>query len=589
MLTDPKLRSQIDTLWDKLWSGGLSNPLDAIEQLSYLLFLKRLDDEENRQAKIARLRGKSHEPRIPANMRWGHWIHFEGASALKHLREQVFPWFRALGGNNGNTDTQDNMPIETAKSKTENSFELYMKNAELKINKPNLLIEASKLIDQMEVAAQNQDVQGDLYEYLLSKLSTAGRNGQFRTPRHIIRLMVQMIDPKPNERIGDLAAGTGGFPVNAYQYILEQKTAPENLTYDAEGWPHHLTGEYLTDEERRFLQTEAFHGYDNDSGMTMLRIGSMNLMLHGIAHPHFYYMDTLSKEFNESKNYDVILMNPPFKGAIDPNDIHPTLASSGTKKSELLFLHLILRVLDIGGRCAVIIPDGVLFGSSNAHVAIRKKLIEENRLDAVVSMPSGVFKPYAGVSTAILIFTRSGTTDHIWFYDMEHDGFSLDDKRQPVPENDISDILTCWQNRNNIEFQDERNQRLASLREQITPLKTEKLHLQAEINRLTFESVIAPEDDGHTRTQLENAQHHLVELQAQISPLQWEINQLTRQFWVTKKQARENKYDLSASRYRLTEQDTDYHEPPLLTTDRLLTLDQIIREETLQLSDLLNQ
>jgi tetratricopeptide (TPR) repeat protein len=259
-----------------------------------------------------------------------------------------------------------------------------MKNAELKINKASLLIEACKLIEQLEISAQNQDVQGDLYEYLLSKLSTAGRNGQFRTPRHIIRLMVQMIAPKPNERIADLAAGTGGFLVNAYQYILEQKTSPENLTYDAEGWPHHLTGELLTDKERRFLHTEAFHGYDNDSGMTMLRIGSMNLILHGIGHPHFYYMDTLSKEFNEAKNYDVILMNPPSKGAVDPNDIHPTLASSGTKKSELLFLHLILRVLDIGGRSAVIIPDGVLFGSSNAHVAIRKKLAEQ--LDAENAM-----------------------------------------------------------------------------------------------------------------------------------------------------------------------------------------------------------
>ena len=344
-------------------------------------------------------------------MRWGYWIHFEGASALKHLREQVFPWFRALGGNKDESATQEEIAIKTSKTESENSFELYMKNAELKINKPSLLIEACKLIDQLEISAKNQDVQGDLYEYLLSKLSTAGRNGQFRTPRHIIRLMVQMIAPKPNERIGDLAAGTGGFLVNAYQYILEQKTSPENLTYDAEGWPHHLTGELLTDEERRFLHTEAFHGYDNDSGMTMLRIGSMNLILHGIRHPHFYYMDTLSKEFNEAKNYDVILMNPPFKGAVDPNDMHPTLASSGTKKSELLFLHLILRALDIGGRSAVIIPDGVLFGSSNAHIAIRRKLIEENRLDAVVSMPSGVFRPYAGVSTAILIFTRSGTTD----------------------------------------------------------------------------------------------------------------------------------------------------------------------------------
>lgn len=587
MLTDSKLRSQIDTLWDKLWSGGLSNPLDAIEQLSYLLFLKRLDDEENRQAKMARLRGQAYEPRIPETMRWGHWIHFEGAHALKHLREQVFPWFRALGGTNGNTDTPAKPPTESDSNKTENSFELYMKNAELKINKPGLLIEACKLIDQMEVSAQNQDVQGDLYEYLLSKLSTAGRNGQFRTPRHIIRLMVQMIAPKPNERIADLAAGTGGFLVNAYQYILEQKTSPENLIYDAEGWPHHLTGELLTDEEHRFLQTGAFHGYDNDSGMTMLRIGSMNLILHGIAHPHFYYMDTLSKEFNEAKNYDAILMNPPFKGAVDPSDIHPTLSSSGTTKSELLFLHLILRALDMGGRSAVIIPEGVLFGSGKAHIAIRKKLIEENRLDAVVSMPSGVFKPYAGVSTAILIFTRGGTTDRIWFYDMEHDGFSLDDKRQPVPENDIPDILACWQNRHNTTYQDERNQRLTSLREQITPLKTEKLRLQAEINRLTFESVIAPEDDEQARTQLAEAQRQLADLQAQISPLQWEINQLTRQFWVTKKQAKENKYDLSASRYRQVEQNETYYERPNVTIERMLMLGQVITATTKDLEGLL--
>src|SRR5437660_2082579 len=214
-----------------------------------------------------------------------------------------------------------------------------MKNAELKINKPGLLIEACKLIDQMQIASQNQDVQGDLYEYLLSKISTAGRNGQFRTPRHIIRMMVQMIDPKPNERIGDLAAGTGGFLINAYQHILERHTSPEHLAYDADGWPHHLTGELLTDDAREFLQKEAFRGYDNDSGMTMLRIGSMNLILHGIEHPRFYYMDTLSKDFKEAKEYDIILMNPPFKGAVDSIDVNPTLPSS-TTKSELLFLHL---------------------------------------------------------------------------------------------------------------------------------------------------------------------------------------------------------------------------------------------------------
>ncbi len=567
MLTDTKLRSQVDMLWDKLWTGGLTNPLDSIEQLSYLLFLKRLDDEENRREKLAQLRKQPYQPRIPADMRWSYWTHLEAANALKHLREKVFPWFRELGDPGS-------------------SFELYMQNAELKINKPSLLIEACKLIDQMQISAQNQDVQGDLYEYLLGRLNTSGLNGQFRTPRHIIRMMVQMIDPHPNERIGDLAAGTGGFLVNAYQYILEQYTPSESLTHDAEGWPHNMTGELLTDEQRQFLQTEAFRGYDNDSGMTMLRIGSMNLILHGIEHPRFYYMDTLSKAFNETKEYDVILMNPPFKGAVDKADVNPTFPSY-TTKSELLFLHLILRALDMGGRVAVIMPDGVLFGSSKAHMETRKKLIENNRLDGVISMPSGVFKPYAGVSTAVLIFTRGGTTDRIWFYDMDHDGFSLDDKRQPVPENDIPDILTCWRNRHNPVFQTDRDQRLKDLQTQIAPLKAERLELQSEINRLTFESVIAPEGDGDIYIELETAQSKLSELQAQISPLQAQINQLTRQFWVSKERARGNNYDLSASRYRQIEQDEVYYESPQVTMERLLKLEQVISEGIVELEGLL--
>lgn len=559
MLADTKLRSQVDMLWDKLWTGGLTNPLDSIEQLSYLLFLKRLDDEENRREKLAQLRKQPYQPRIPADMRWSYWTHLEAGNALKHLREKVFPWFRELGDPGS-------------------SFELYMKNAELKINKPSLLIEACKLIDQMQISAQNQDVQGDLYEYLLGRLNTSGLNGQFRTPRHIIRMMVQMIDPHPNERIGDLAAGTGGFLVNAYQYILEQYTPPESLIYDAEGWPHNMTGELLTDEQRQFLQTEAFRGYDNDSGMTMLRIGSMNLMLHGIEHPRFYYMDTLAKAFNETKEYDVILMNPPFKGAVDKADVNPTFPGY-TTKSELLFLHLILRVLDMGGRVAVIMPEGVLFGSGKAHVETRKKLIESNRLDGVVSMPSGVFKPYAGVSTAVVLFTRGGTTDRIWFYDMDHDGFSLDDKRQPVPENDIPDILECWRNRHNPVFQTERAQSLKDLKAQITPLKTERLKLQAEINRLTFESVIAPQGDGDIQMELETAQRKISELKAQISPLQVQINQLTRQFWVIKEQVRANNYDLTASRYRQLEQDEVYYELPQVTVERLLKLEQVIGDE----------
>src|SRR6266571_6323629 len=286
MLTDAKLRSQVDSLWDKLWSGGLANPLDAIEQISYLLFLKRLDDEENRREKLAKMRQQPYQPRIPLEMRWCYWTHLEGAKILEHLRIQVFPWFRNLG-NSGS------------------SFELYMKNAELKINRSGLLIEATKLIDQMQIASQNQDVQGDLYEYLLGRLNTAGLNGQFRTPRHIIRMMVQMLDPKPRERMCDPAAGTCGFPVNFYQHILETHTDPSILKYDEEGYPHQLIGDKLSKAEHDFLQKEAITAYDSDSGMTMLRIGSMNLMLHGIERPRFHYKDTLSKSFNEEKCYDL--------------------------------------------------------------------------------------------------------------------------------------------------------------------------------------------------------------------------------------------------------------------------------------------
>jgi len=461
-----------------------------------------------------------------------------------------------------------------------------MSNAECKINKPALLIEACTIIDQMQISAQNQDVQGDLYEYLLSKLSTAGRNGQFRTPRHIIRMLVQMIDPKPGERIGDLAAGTCGFLVNAYEHILEQHTSPDILTYDEAGQPHNLIGDLLTDVQRQFLQNGAFRGYDNDSGMTMLRIGSMNMMLHGIESPRFFYYDTLSKSFTEQREYDVILMNPPFKGAVDKGDLGADLPDN-TSKSELLFLHLILRALDMGGRVVVIVPDGVLFGTSKAHIEVRKKIIEQNRLDGVVAMPSGVFKPYAGVSTAALLFTRGATTGRIWFYDMDHDGFSLDDKRQPVSENDIPDILECWRNRSKPAFAAARQERWDGLKAELAPLKAERLQLEAEINRLTFESVIAPEGETQASAALEAARQQVNELQARIAPLQALLTQLSRQFWVDKATVAANKYDLSASRYRQLEQDETYHEQPRVTMERLLHLEQVMAAEVRELEGLL--
>lgn len=555
MLTDAKLKSQIDGLWAKLWTGGLTNPMDAIEQFSYLLFMKRLDETETQREKQARRRGEPYKPHLETELRWQHWTKMRAADALTHVKTKVFPKLREMGGEGS-------------------SFRRYMANAEFKINKPALLIEACNLIDQMHISEQQQDVQGDLYEYMLSHLSTAGRNGQFRTPRHIIRLMVQMLDPRPFERIGDLAAGTCGFPINAYQYILEKHTSPEILRYDADGWPHNLVGDLLTEEQRDFLQTEAFRAYDNDSGMTMLRIGSMNMMLHGIENPRYFYADTLSQDFEEKAEYDVVLMNPPFKGAVDKSAVHETLPGS-TTKSELLFLHLILRALDMGGRAAVIVPDGVLFGSSRAHVEIRQKLVAEHGLMGVVSMPSGVFKPYAGVSTAILFFARGGSTERIWFYDMDHDGFSLDDKRQPVGENDIPDILACWQNRHDAEFAAARQAKLAELKAQLEPLHQDRLRREGEANRLTFEQVIEANGEDKAAQALAAVKAAQEQLQEQMAPLQAQIDQLGRQFWVTKKQVKANKYDLSASRYREMDPEQGFFEEPQVTMDRLLKLEKV--------------
>lgn len=575
MLTESQLKSDIDALWNKMRDGGLPNPLDSIEQLSFLLFMKRLDEEETLREQQAKRKGTPYKSlfvdkdgKPKPKYRWSQWTQRTGDDALQFVKTEVFPFIKQIGGKTS-------------------GFAQHMANAEFKINKPTLLQEACASLDQLKVSQQNQDVQGDVYEYMLGKLGdAAGRNGQFRTPRHIIRMMVQMIDPKATERICDPAAGTAGFLVNAYQYILEKHTNPASLEYDEQGFPHHLTGETLEPQEREFLQTRALTGFDNDSGMTMLRIGAMNLMLHGIKEPNFRYTDTLGKSFEESKRYDVILANPPFKGAIDSGDVNDTLPAR-CKKTELLFIHLFLRLLDMGGRCAAISPDGVLFGGTGAHVETRKKLIEDNRLEAVISMPSGVFKPYAGVSTAVLIFTRGGTTDRIWFYDMEHDGFSLDDKRQPVAENDIPDLLECWKNRADPAFAAKRARRLEQLRKATQPLKVRRIQLHAEINRLTFENAIAPADDHATLARLEADREKLATLETEIRPLQREFNQLSRQFFVTKAQIAQHRYDLSASRYRLVEQDETYYDAPKTVLSRLLELEKAMGAEVGTLKDLL--
>ncbi|MBL7847750.1 MAG: SAM-dependent DNA methyltransferase [Cyclobacteriaceae bacterium] len=430
MLTDTNLKSKVDTLWNRFWSGGISNPLTAIEQMSYLIFLKRLEDIDNANAagaKRRKLEYKSVFNKKSQKCKWSYWSQLPGDEMLKHVRDTVFDFLRNLG-----TETS--------------TFTQHMEDATFMIPKASLLQEAVKIIDDMHISEQNIDVQGDLYEYLLRQLTTAGKNGQFRTPRHIIRMMVKLLDPKPGDRICDPAAGTAGFLVAAYEHILETNTSKDILTYDEEGKPHNLIGDKIDPKVHKFLKSRALSGYDFDP--TMVRIGAMNLMLHGVDNPNLHYADTLGKQFTEKQQYDVILANPPFKGSIDLSDLNARFRVK-TKKTELLYIELIHDLLESGGRAAVIVPDGVLFGTSNAHRDVRKVLVDDCTLEGIVSMPSGVFKPYAGVSTAVVLFTKAKPEKDydVWFYDMQADGFSLDDKRQKIVDNDIPDILKEWTSR----------------------------------------------------------------------------------------------------------------------------------------------
>lgn len=429
MLTNSTtLKQKIDSLWDKFWSGGISNPLTAIEQMSYLIFLKRLEDMDNSNAASAKRRNEKFTSVFKGNedCRWSYWSQLPGDQMIKIVRDKVFEFLRNLGG-------------ETS------SFTQHMQDAYFNIPKTTLLQEAVNIIEDLHITEQNVDVQGDLYEYLLMQLTTAGKNGQFRTPRHIIRMMVKLVDPKIGDRICDPACGTSGFLFNAYTHILEQNTNKDVLDYDEEGIPHHLIGDKITDKKLfKFLKTHALTGYGFDS--TMTRIGAMNLMLHGIDNPNIRYTDTLSKAFNEKELYDIVLANPPFKGSIDETDVNARFKTK-TKKTELLFVELIYDLLVTGGRAAVIVPDGVLFGTSKAHLDLRKILIDNCKLEGIISMPSGVFKPYAGVSTAVVVFQKGGITDNVWFYDMEADGFTLDDKRNKSDKNDIPDIIKQWKTR----------------------------------------------------------------------------------------------------------------------------------------------
>ncbi|TCL73376.1 MULTISPECIES: class I SAM-dependent DNA methyltransferase [unclassified Curtobacterium] len=410
-----ELKSKIDRVWDAFWSGGISNPLEVIEQITYLLFVRRLDDLQTLAEKKARVTGGSIDREIygpgQEQLRWSRFKNDEPETMWRIVGEGVFPFLRALGGD-GST------------------YGDHMRDARFTIPTPALLSKVVDMLDDIPMA--QRDTNGDLYEYLLSKIASAGVNGQFRTPRHIIELMVAMMAPQPADEICDPAAGTAGFLVAASEYVRREH--PSVLTDAA---------------QRSHFHTSMFHGFDFDS--TMLRIGSMNMLLHGVEAPDIRYRDSLSEgASDDAERYTLILANPPFAGSLDYESTSRDLQRIvKTKKTELLFIALFLKLLKPGGRAAVIVPDGVLFGSSTAHKTLRRMLVEDQKLDAVVKLPSGVFRPYAGVSTAILFFTKtnSGGTDDVWFYDVHADGLSLDDKRSPIGANDLPDVLARWADR----------------------------------------------------------------------------------------------------------------------------------------------
>ncbi len=411
-----ELKSKIDKIWEMLWAGGITNPLDVIEQVTYLIFIRDLDDMDNIKIKESVMLGINYESIFSDEEKQQYkWSTFRDMASIKMyeiVQGKVFPFIKTLHGNK------------------ESTYAKYMEDAIFKIPTPQLLEKVVTALDDIDW--KNKDIRGDLYEYMLSKISTSGTNGQFRTPRHIIRMMVELLSPTPNDTICDPACGTSGFLVSAGIYLK-----------------HNYFNEiFYNNENKEHYNNDMFHGYDMDR--TMLRIGAMNMMTHGIDNPNIKYRDSLSDQNPDENKFSIILANPPFKGSLDYDIVAPDLLKvAKTKKTELLFVTLFLRMLKVGGRCACIVPDGVLFGSSNAHKAIRQEIIERNRLEAIISMPSGVFKPYAGVSTAVMIFTKTGHggTDKVWFYDMQADGYTLDDKRtQTDNSNDIPDIIKRFHN-----------------------------------------------------------------------------------------------------------------------------------------------
>ncbi len=531
------LKNKIDKLWLEFFQGGISNPLTVIEQITFLMFARLLDIHESRDEKRAARTDYQFTPRFKEHeqhLRWSQFSHIEDAERLMNLvRDEVFKHFR----------------LHTSDSR----FGDYMKDARLAIDKPSLLVKAIEMIDALPLDAG--DNKGDLYKYLLSKLSTAGINGQFRTPRHIIKLMVWLLNPQPGEVVADPACGTAGFLVAVMEYLLEifssQQGVMQEDVIDDKGktvTQKVYTGDLLTQEQWQTIKTKMFHGFDFDS--TMLRIAAMNLYMHGVDNPDIHYQDTLAQSFAnhfpelEQNAFDVIFANPPFKGSLDEDTINPLiLRLVKTKKTELLFIALILHMLKPGGRSATVVPQGVLFGSSKAHQAVRELLIEHNQLEAVINLPSGVFKPYAGVATAILIFTKGGATDKVLFYDVQDDGYSLDDKR---------DALYQDQQGNALSFAGDLPKVLADYR-RWQDYKNEALQ-----NGGTIETAGEIFSD-----------------RAQAC------------FWVSKTELAANKYDLSINRYKETVHIEEQYDSPQVILEQWMGLVDEIQGELKELESML--
>lgn len=547
-----QLKSLIDKLWQNFWEGGIANPLTAIEQITYLIFMKRLDDLEAKRERDAEFTGEKYTSRfkgkfqIPGTnksidkneLRWSVFKHKPADEMLMHVQMKVFPFLKDLNG-------------ETS------PFTKHMANAVFIMPKASLLVSAINIVedifkeiekDATEGGHAFQDIQGDVYEMLLSEIATAGKNGQFRTPRHIIKLMAELVAPQLGQRIADPACGTGGFLLGSYQYILTdlvRKKDPAKLSKDEDGFERAAISAVLTQKVKTILD-QSFVGYDIDT--TMVRLGLMNMMMHGIDEPKIDYKDTLSKSYNEDSQFDIIMANPPFTGNIDKGDINEGLKLP-TTKTELLFVERIFNMLKMGGTAAVIVPSGVIQNSGKAFEAVRKLIIEKAELKAVIAVPSGAFKPYAGVSTAILIFTKGGETNNVWFYDMQADGYTLDDKRNKIAESDLPDIVQRYKNRLNHDSHDL------------------GITMMAAESETSYEA-----NTNHSPS--ENQKNH-------------SSDRRLKYFMVPKKEIVENKYDLNLSTYKEEVYEEVVYEKPNVIFGKLENIEADIQKGLAELKELM--